>query len=167
MTRISAGFWAGLIAITVSTIILRLAEPLGIQAGGGALLRFATLVLGPVIEGLGIDGVWTATGLPAPSSMSFRLAFRFLAGFGMVFLYVFALERVLPGNGLVKGVLFSFLPWLVAGLVVMPILGEGVFGLRQIPVSGATYFFAANLSLGVVLGVLYERFRGSGDERSG
>lgn len=67
MTRISAGFWAGLIAITVSTIILRLAEPLGIQAGGGALLRFATLILGPVIEGLGIDELWTAAGLPGPS----------------------------------------------------------------------------------------------------
>ncbi len=148
-----------MIAITVSTIILRLAEPLGIQAGGGALLRFATLVFGPVIEGLGIDGLWTAAGLPGPSSMSFRLAFRFLAGFGMVFLYVFALERVLPGNGLAKGALFSFLPWLGAGLVAMPILGEGAFGLREVPLSGAAYFFAANLSLGVVLGVLYDKFR--------
>jgi len=159
MTRISAGFWAGLIAITVSTIILRLAEPLGIQAGGGAPLRFATLILGPVIEGLGIDELWTAAGLPGPSSMLFGLAFRYLAGFGMVFLYVFALERVLPGSGLVKGALFSFLPWLGAVLVVMPILGEGAFGLREVPLSGAVYFFAANLSFGVVLGVLYDKFR--------
>ncbi len=148
-----------MIAITVSTVILRLAEPLGIQAGGGALLRFATLIFEPVIEGLGIDGLWTAAGLPGPSSMQFRLVFRFLAGFGMVFLYVFALERVLPGNGLVKGALFSFLPWLGAGLVAMPILGEGAFGLREVPLSGAAYFFAATLSLGVVLGVLYDKFR--------
>lgn len=103
--------------------------------------------------------MWTAAGLPGPSSMLFRLAFRYLAGFGMVFLYVFALERVLPGNGLVKGALFSFLPWLGAVLVVMPILGEGAFGLREVPLSGAAYFFAANLSLGVVLGVLYDKFR--------
>ena len=159
MTRISAGLWAGLIAITVSTIILRVAEPLGIRAGGEVLQRFARLILGPVIEGLGIDELWAAAGLPGPSSMLFGLAFRYLAGFGMVFLYVFALERVLPGSGLVKGAVFAFLPWLGAVLVVMPLVGAGAFGLREVPLSGAVYFFAANLSLGVVLGVLYDKFR--------
>ena len=129
------------------------------------MLKFAMLILGPVIEGLGIDESWAAVGLPGPSSMLFRLAFRYLAGFGMVFLYALALERVLPGNGLVKGTLFSFVPWLVAGLVVMPLLGEGAFGLRQIPVSGAAYFFAANLSFAVVLGLLFERFRKSENGR--
>lgn len=167
MRRVSATFWAGQIAITVSTIILRLAEPLGIQAGGGALLRFATLILGPVIEGLRINELWTAVGLPEPSSMLFRLAFRYMAGFGMVLLYTFALEPVLPGNGLVKGALFSFLPWLVAGLVVMPLLGEGAFGLRELPVIGAAYFFAANLSFSLVLGMLFEIFRKAGRTRLG
>jgi len=159
MTRRSAGLWAGLIAITVSTIILRVAEPLGIRAGGGAPLRFARLILGPVIEGLGIDELWAAAGLPGPSSMLFGLAFRYLAGFGMVFFYVFALERVLPGSGLVKGAVFAFLPWLGAVLVVMPLVGAGAFGLREVPLSGAMYFFAANLSFGVVLGVRYDKFR--------
>ncbi len=167
MTRIGAGFWAGLISITISTIILRLSEPLGIQAGGGVLLEFAVFSLGPVVEGLGIDQWWTTIGLPGISSMPFSLAFRYLAGFGMVFLYVFALERVLSGNGLVKGVLFSFFPWLAAGLVVMPLLGEGVFGLQETPLSGAAYFFAANLSFAVALGVIYERLRKSRSNRPG
>lgn len=55
MTRVSAGFWATLIVITVSTVVLRLAEPLGLQVGGGVLLRFVVLYLGPVVEGLSID----------------------------------------------------------------------------------------------------------------
>ncbi|MDP9425697.1 MAG: hypothetical protein M3P37_06580, partial [Actinomycetota bacterium] len=79
MTRVGAAFWAGLIAITISTIILRLAGPLGIQAGGGALLQFAVLYLGPVIKGLGIDQWWNAAGLPGTSSTLFGLAFRYLA----------------------------------------------------------------------------------------
>lgn len=162
MTRVGAAFWAGLIAITISTIILRLAGPLGIQAGGGALLQFAVLYLGPVIKGLGIDQWWNAAGLPGTSSTLFGLAFRYLAGFGMVFLYVFALEPVLPGSGLVKGTLFSFLPWLIAGLVARPLLGKGAFGLQELSVGGAAYFFAANLSFAVVLGVLYDRFRKAG-----
>lgn len=55
MRRVSTALWAGLIALTISTLVLRLAEPLGIQAGGGALLRFAMVILEPVTEGLGID----------------------------------------------------------------------------------------------------------------
>lgn len=129
------------------------------------MLRFAVLYLGPAIEGLGIDQWWTTVGLPGTSSLPFGLTFRYLSGFGMVFLYVFALEPVLPGNGLVKGALFSFLPWLVAGLVVMPLLGEVAFGLRELPVIGAVYFFAANLSFSLVLGVLFERFCNAGSSR--
>lgn len=162
MTRVGAAFWAGLIAITISTIILRLAGTLGIQAGGGALLQFAVLYLGPVIKGLGIDQWWNAAGLPGTSSTLFGLAFRYLAGFGMVFLYVFALEPVLPGSGLVKGTLFSFLPWLIAGLVALPLLVKR--GLRSPGAIGrrGSILFAANLSFAVVLGVLYERFRKAG-----
>ncbi len=166
MTRVSAGFWATLIAITVSTVVLRLAEPLGLQVGGGVLLRFVVLYLGPVVEGLSIDRAWTAAGLPGPSSPTFGLIFRYVSGFGIAVLYVFVLERVLAGNGLIKGVLFSFVPWLVAGLVVMPLLGEGAFGVQELPMSGVAYFFAANLSFSVVLGVLYERFRKTRGDRS-
>lgn len=80
-------------------------------------------------------------------------------------MYAFALEPVLPGTGLVKGALFSFLPWLVAGLVVMLLLGEGAFGLRELPVIGAVYFSAGNLPFAVVLGLLFERFRKSENGR--
>lgn len=54
-------------------------------------------------------------------------------GFGLVFLYAFALEPVLPGTGLVKGALFSFLLWLVAGLVVMLLLGKELSACGSCP----------------------------------
>ncbi|MCA1652576.1 MAG: hypothetical protein LC753_20690, partial [Acidobacteria bacterium] len=51
------------------------------------------------------------------------------------------------------------LPWLVNGLVVLPLLGQGVLGYQRLALSGMAYFFVANWSFGAALGVLYEKFR--------
>ena len=116
---------------------------------------FVSLLRAPA-EALGITALWTSVGLPPPASLIFWLAFHYATGFGMVCLYVL-LEPRLPGRGLLKGSLFSLLPWLINGLIVLPALGQGVFGYRTLPLSGIAYFFVANWSFGAVLGELYER----------
>ncbi|MCA1585345.1 MAG: hypothetical protein LC791_11460 [Acidobacteria bacterium] len=143
----------------MNTIVLKAAEPLGFLAESGGLLRLHVLYLSPLFQSLGISQWWAAVSLPPPSSLSFWLAFHYLTGFVMVFLYSALFERVLPGRGLIKGSLFSLLPWLVNGLVVLPLLGQGVLGYQRLAFSGMAYFFVANWSFGAVLGVLYEKFR--------
>lgn len=158
MTKTRAGLFAGFLAISVNTVVLKAAEPLGFLAESGGLLRLHVIYLGPVVQRLGISLWWTSVGLPPPSSLWFWLAFHYLTGFVMVFLYSILFEPVLPGRGLTKGTLFSVLPWLINGLVVLPLLGQGVFGHQKLPVSGMVYFLAANWSFGALLAVLYQRF---------
>ena len=83
----------------------------------------------------------------------------------MVCLYVL-LEPGFPGRGLLKGSVFSLLPWSINSLIVLPALGQGVFGYRTLPLSGIAYFFVANWSFGAVLGELYERLTMSSRSRA-
>jgi hypothetical protein len=159
MTKTRAALLAGFLAISVNTIFLRAAEPLGFLAESGGLLRLHVLYLGPLFQSLGISRWWTSVGLPPPSSLPFWLAFHYVTGFVMVFLYSTLFERVLPGRGLIKGSVFSLLPWVVNGLIVLPLLSQGVLGYQRLPLSGMAYFFVANWSFGAALGVLYEKFR--------
>ena len=159
MTKVQATVLAGFVAITVNTLVLKSAAPLGIVAESGGLLRLHVLYVGPLLRRLGVTGLWTSAGLPGPSSLAFWLAFHYATGFAMVLLYTLFLERVLPGSGFVKGSVFSLVPWLINGLAVLPLLGQGAFGVRRLPVSGIVYFFIANWMFGAVLGVVYARSR--------
>ena len=160
MTNTRAALLAGFLSISVSTIVLKAAVPLGFIAESGGLLRLHVLYLGPLFQRFGISPLWTSMGLPPPSSPLFGLVFHYGTGFVMVLLYTLVLERVLPGRGLIKGSVFSLLPWVINGLLVLPLLGEGAFGRHRLLLSGMAYFFVANWSFGAVMGVLYEKFRG-------
>lgn len=156
-TPLRAGLLAGTVAITVNTLALKLAQPLGIVAESGGLLRLGSRYAGPIANGLGITYAWAKAGLPGPATLPFWLAFHYATGFGMVWLFVAVLHARLPGSGLVKGSLFSLLPWLINGLLVLPALGQGVIGWRVLPPSGIPYFAVANWLFGAVLGILYEK----------
>lgn len=54
---------------------------------------------------------------------------------------------------------FGLLPWLVKGLRVLPLLGQGALGLSALPRAGVAYFFVANAVFGILLGVFYARLR--------
>ncbi len=72
--------------------------------------------------------------------------------YGVVFA---ALEPILPGNGLVEGLTFGILAWLVMMLVFMPLAGYGVFAATL----GATVIVATlclHLVYGAVIGVGYK-----------
>lgn len=156
LSSLKAGLLAGTVAITVNTLALKLAHPLGIVAESGGLLRLGSRYAGPIANGLGITHAWAKAGLPGPASPPVWLVFHYLTGFGMVRLYVRVLEPRLPGNGLAKGSLFSLLPWLINGLLVLPMLGQGVLGWQVLSAAGMTYFFAANGLFGGILGIIYQ-----------
>jgi hypothetical protein len=159
MKKTHAALLAGFLSISVNTIVLKAAKPLGFIAESGGLLRLHVLYLSPLFQSLGISRWWVSVGLPPPSSFLFWLVFHYVTGFVMVFLYSTLLESVLPGRGLLKGSVFSLLPWLINGFIVLPLLDQGVLGYERLPLSGMVYFFMANWLFGAVLGVLYEKFR--------
>ena len=153
---VGAATLASVIAISVNVALLKAAAPLGILAESGGLLRLVVHQLRGPAAALGISAWWTSAGLPPPPSLVFWLAFHYATGFGMASLYVLVESR-LPGRGLAKGSLFSLLPWLINGLIVLPALGQGAFGYRTLSPSGIAYFFLANWAFGAVLGVIFER----------
>jgi uncharacterized membrane protein YagU involved in acid resistance len=58
----------------------------------------------------------------------------------------------LPGPGVVRGGVFSVVPWLMAQLVVMPMMGAGLFGGSA---AGAIGSLMGHILYGMVLGAIY------------
>lgn len=141
-------FVAGLIAITVNTLVLKAAPLLDITAESGGLLKLLIMKIGSYVSPDLLSYFKTST---------FWLLFHYAIGFGMVLLYVYVFEPLLPGKGWLKGSIFSLLPWIINAFLVLPLLGQGIIGIYQLSTAGIIYFFIANWIFGLVLGLVYER----------
>lgn len=144
------GLLAGFIAITINTIALKAAPMFGIMAEGGGLLKLVIMQVKPYVSTSTITFFQTT---------AFWILFHYLTGFAMTILYMYVLEPLLSGKALLSGTLFSFIPWLINGLIVLPILGQGVFGYHKLPLSGIVYFFFANWLFAVLFVYVYKKFR--------
>lgn len=79
---------------------------------------------------------------------------HFTIGLMFAFGYVPAAER-LPGPPAVRGALYGLLPFLLAQLIVMPMMGAGVFALATGSLAVAATSLLGHLVYGAVLGALY------------
>jgi uncharacterized membrane protein YagU involved in acid resistance len=77
---------------------------------------------------------------------------HFVIGTVLAILYATLFATRLPGPGFVRGALYGLVPWIVAQLVVMPMMGAGLFGG-----SFGTGFgsLVGHLVYGAVLGGIY------------
>ncbi|QEM11717.1 hypothetical protein [Mucilaginibacter rubeus] len=119
--------------------MLKVSNLIGIKAESGGLLKLILLWLPRPISGLDLF-----------KTQFFRYLFHFATGAAMVFVYHLTLEKSTI-RVFWKGVVFSCFPWLVNGLIVLPLLHQGVLGIGQLSVSGIIYFFFANLAFGLSL----------------
>lgn len=67
-------------------------------------------------------------------------------------LYTFLLYRHLPGGPAVKGLIWGGILWFLLEVMVMPMLGMGVFGWEGPGAKGAAAALLAHLVYGAVLG---------------
>lgn len=67
-------------------------------------------------------------------------------GYGLVF------EHRLPGPSALRGAIFAVGPWLMAQLVVMPMMGAGAFSGSMLAAGGS---LMGHLVYGAVLGAIY------------
>lgn len=135
---------ADFIAISVNTLLLQLAPMIHIKAEGGGLLKLL-LKYGRPITGH-IAFLYTSL---------FGVVFHYLTGLVMVIIYICWFSRLLKMSGWIKGSLFSLLPWLINGFIVLPLLGYGLLGNYKLSLAGMCYFMITNWLFGLVLGWLF------------
>ncbi|HZL49720.1 MAG TPA: DUF6789 family protein [Terracidiphilus sp.] len=68
--------------------------------------------------------------------------------------YGILLRRYLPGSALVRGLIWGSILWMMMEVVVMPMLGAGVFGIYGPGMMGAVAALMAHLVYGGLLGVI-------------
>ena len=132
---------AGFIAISVNTLLLELAPVIHLKAEGGGLLKLLLQYGRPM------------TGHIAFLNTSFfSLIFHYLTGLVMIMIYACWFSQLLKMSGWIKGSLFSLLPWLINGLIVLPLLGFGLLGNYKLSLAGMCYFLIAKWLFGLVNG---------------
>jgi len=67
-------------------------------------------------------------------------------------IFVFALLRFLPGTTLVKGLIWGGILWAMLEILVMPMMGMGIFGSTGPGMKGAVAALLAHLVYGALLG---------------
>ncbi len=67
-------------------------------------------------------------------------------------IYAYLLFRILPGPPAARGLVWGLILWLLSGIVVMPMMGAGLFGMGMGGMMSAVGSLIAHLAYGVVLG---------------
>ena len=158
-SRLAASLIAGAVAIAVNTALLAGADALGLITARGGLLRLLKDIAGRTAPLIDLAWVWNDVLAPATSGPVFQTGFHVVVGLLMAILYAFVLEPVLPGRPWVKGLIYAGLVWLLNAFAVLPLIGEGIAGSRQLGVAGMVGFAVIHTVFFVLLAVLYERLR--------
>jgi hypothetical protein len=145
VSRAAAALVAGTIAIVLNTLALDSARLVPLATDNGGLLRFLVVLTGGAF--------------PAPASTVFQTGFHITAGFAMAFFYAFVLEPWIRVPSWQCGVLFATAVWLIYALIVLPAIGKGIAGSRDLTLSGMVWFAAAHTLFFLVLAILFARLR--------
>ncbi len=145
MTRISAALLAGTIAIACNTAALAAADLVPLATAHGGLLRLLVMLTGGAI--------------PVPAGSEFQMAFHAVVGLAMTVFYAYVVEAILRGPSWWRGVIYGALAWIMNAVVVLPAIGEGFAGSRNLTLAGMIWFAAAHTLFFVLQAVLYAHFR--------
>jgi uncharacterized membrane protein YagU involved in acid resistance len=122
-------------------------------AGGlVATAMMTVLMLTAPLMGLPPMNVGAMLGSMMGGSLFLGWMAHFVLGTVLAIVYAATFATRLPGPGFVRGALYGLLPYIVAQLVVMPMMGAGAFGGSF----GAGFgSFMGHLVYGAVLGGIY------------
>ena len=140
------GFVAGALAIAVNGILLEAADWMHIDIGHGGLLKLLHQLLDHRLEEFGLTCARNRSALCTIPEPIFKLGFHIAVGLLMALLYTCAVEPLLPQrlNTWLKGAVYALLTWLLNAAVVLPALGQGFAGSRELGVGGMVYFAFAH-----------------------
>ena len=80
---------------------------------------------------------------------------HFVIGTMLAAAYIIVFKERLPGNAVIKGLLFSLIPFFMAQVIVMPMMGAGLFSMNTpVPMMMVMGSLIGHLVYGLVLGPL-------------
>lgn len=80
---------------------------------------------------------------------------HFIIGTILAAAFLLVWEQRLPGNGIIKGLLFSLIPFFMAQIVVMPMMGAGLFSIHTpVPMMMVMGSLIGHMVYGAVLGAV-------------
>lgn len=147
MNNITRGIVAGLVATIVLSILMVLKGMMGLMPEVNAIAM--------------LSGMAEArAGMPGTPVTGWIL--HFLIG-AVLWGGLFAIlnDKIPGGTQIVKGIVFSFIAWLLMMIVVMPMAGAGVFGLN-IGMQAAVATLVLHIIFGAALGWMYNRLDSGG-----
>ena len=146
-SRLIASVLAGTMAIALNMALLSFANGAGIITSHGGLFRLFTSIISPLIDG--------RSDLPPYSQPIFHI----LTGLAMAIVYALMIEPRLPGQAYFKGLAYGTVVWCFNAFLVLPLIGEGLAGSRNLNTVGLIVFAVAHMSFFLALSVLYEILR--------
>lgn len=136
MGKIGAGIVAGLVATIVLSILMLIKGAAGLMPNLNVIQMLSGMMNAPMLAG------WVA---------------HFVIGALLWGIGFAVLQKTLPGNYALKGVLFALGAWLVMMIVVMPMAGAGLFAANMGPMA-AVMTGVLHVIFGFVLGWTYGKF---------
>jgi len=123
-----------------------------IVGGLVATAAMTVLMLMAPMMGMPPMNIGAMLGSMMGGSVALGWAAHFMIGAVLAVIYAAALAPLLPGPAPVRGMVYGLLPWLLAQVAVMPMMGAGFFSGSMMMAGGS---LMGHLVYGAVLGALY------------
>lgn len=141
LRRLVVALVTGVVAILLNTGALAVADLIQIATAHGGLLKLLVMLS---------DGT-----MHPPHDHLFQFEFHIVVGLLMALFYVYALERRLPGPPWIRGLTYAVVVWLVNAAIVLPTIGEGFAGSRDLTAAGMLWFAGSHTLFFVLTAELY------------
>ena len=110
----------------------------------GPLMGMPEMNIGKMLAGF--------TGVPIALGWVMHL----MIGEILAFFYVYVCSTRLPGTPLLRGAIYGMIPWLVAEVVVNPMMGAGIFAINTpAPMMMVMGSLMGHVAYGAVVGAVY------------
>jgi uncharacterized membrane protein YagU involved in acid resistance len=123
-----------------------------VVGGLAATLVMTVLMLVAPMMGLPPMNIGAMLGSVMGGSLALGWMGHFMIGTALALGYAALFANRLPGPGFLRGATYGVLPWLMAQLVVMPMMGAGLFSSSFLAATGS---LMGHLAYGAILGAIY------------
>jgi len=126
--------------------------PKAILAGLSGTVAMTALMLMAPMMGMPPMNIGNMLGAMMGGIVALGWVAHFMIGTVLAVLYAALFANRLPGPAVIRGMLFALLPWLLAQIALMPMMGAGFFSGSLMAAGGS---MMGHLVFGATIGAIY------------